>query len=77
MGGLGRWLLTIILLENGRFPSTTFAIPTGRPPPNISSFLKTYNSLWRFTPITFVLPNGRLPSNPYAIPNNFHNQPAA
>ncbi|MFO7682697.1 MAG: hypothetical protein R6X34_21890 [Chloroflexota bacterium] len=65
-----------MLFTNGRFPSI-FSRQRKRPfPPNTFSFRKTYNSLWRCTPIIFVLPNGRSPSNPYTIPNNFHNQPA-
>jgi hypothetical protein len=74
---LRRWLLVNIIMENGRFPSTTFIFHQRPFPPNIASFLKTYNSRRRFTSTAFVLPGGRSLSQTCAAPNNFHNQPAA
>jgi hypothetical protein len=65
-----------ILTGNGRFPSITLVLHRRPFPTNISSFHKTYNSLWRFMPITLAEQNGRSPPKPLAISKSLNDQPA-
>lgn len=60
-----------------RFISTTFAIQTDRSHPTSLHSVKPTTACGVSRPSLLFLPDGRSPSNPYAITNNFNNQPAA
>ena len=57
--------MTNIIMENGRFLSTTFALTNGRSPPTFSHPPKPATTNGRFLSTTFAVKNGRFqPTHP-------------